>query len=182
MSKKDSSNDVSTEDIEIFKSAMQGVRPIKYEDKYITKPKIKSKKKIIRNIKSENTIELYDHSNEKVASQDTIFYADPSIPPNTLRKLRKGLLLQTAILDLHGFTTEEARVAVTRFIEKTVARGCQCIRIIHGKGKFSVNTPPVLKNLVNNWLPQFSEVLAFCSAQPKDGGAGAVYILLRRKF
>lgn len=39
---------------------------------------------------------------------------------------------------------------------------------------------PVLKGKVNVWLRQKGEVMAFCTAIPRDGGTGAVYVLLRR--
>jgi hypothetical protein len=37
----------------------------------------------------------------------------------------------------------------------------------------------VLKNDINIWLRQHQEVQAFCSTAQKDGGAGAVFVLLR---
>jgi len=38
----------------------------------------------------------------------------------------------------------------------------------------------VIKNKVNSWLRQHQDVLAFHSAMPKDGGNGAVYVLLKK--
>jgi len=46
-------------------------------------------------------------------------------------------------------------------------------------GYRSENNLPVLKNDLNFWLRQHQEVQAFCSATQKDGGAGAVFVLLR---
>ena len=37
----------------------------------------------------------------------------------------------------------------------------------------------MLKQKVNYWLRLRDEVLAFCSATRRDGGSGAVYVLLR---
>jgi len=51
--------------------------------------------------------------------------------------------------------------------------------LIHGKGGYE-GAPPVIKNLISRWLPQFDEILAFHSAKAKDGGHGAVYVLLKR--
>ena len=72
-------------------------------------------------------------------------------------------------------------MALAAFLDRCGHRGARCVHIIHGKGHGSSNQGPVLKNKVNAWLRQREEVLAFCSAQPKDGGTGAVYVLLRRK-
>ena len=57
--------------------------------------------------------------------------------------------------------------------------GC-CIRIIHGKGLSSGKQKSVLKTYINHWLSEHERVLAFHSAKAKDGGTGAVYVLLKR--
>jgi DNA-nicking Smr family endonuclease len=38
----------------------------------------------------------------------------------------------------------------------------------------------VLKVKLNNWLPQWDQVLAFTTAPARDGGTGALYVLLAR--
>jgi len=38
----------------------------------------------------------------------------------------------------------------------------------------------VLKNKLNLWLRQHNDVLAYCSARQSDGGAGAIYVLLKQ--
>ena len=55
----------------------------------------------------------------------------------------------------------------------------RCVRIIHGKGSRSEEGQPVLKHKVNYWLRCRDEVLAFTSATGRDGGTGALYVLLR---
>jgi DNA-nicking Smr family endonuclease len=52
--------------------------------------------------------------------------------------------------------------------------------IVHGKGYRSRNRLPVIKTLLDRWLRECSQVLAFHSAQPKHGGSGAVYVLLKK--
>jgi DNA-nicking Smr family endonuclease len=54
------------------------------------------------------------------------------------------------------------------------------VRLVHGKGQRSGPRGPVLKNKVNVWLRRRSDVLAFASTPPVDGGTGAIYILLAR--
>jgi len=51
---------------------------------------------------------------------------------------------------------------------------------VHGKGLRSGPRGPVLKHAVNTWLRKVDAVLAFASAPRRDGGTGAVYVLLRR--
>jgi DNA-nicking Smr family endonuclease len=97
-----------------------------------------------------------------------------------MRKLRRGQFSSRAELDLHGLRSEEARRTVAEFLHAARERNLRCVRIIHGKGRGSGARGPVLKQKLGSWLRQRSEVLAFCSARPADGGSGALYVLLGR--
>jgi DNA-nicking Smr family endonuclease len=85
-----------------------------------------------------------------------------------------------AELDLHGFNRAEAALALRDFLADCRARGLTGVRVIHGKGRRSANEGPILKPAVAGWLRRRSEVMAFCSARPVDGGSGALYVLLAR--
>lgn len=93
--------------------------------------------------------------------------------------MRRGHYGLDADLDLHGLTSAEARREMLKFLHYCEQDGCRCVRIIHGKGYRSENNLPVLKNDLNIWLRQRQEVQAFCSAAQKEGGTGAVIVLLR---
>ena len=94
--------------------------------------------------------------------------------------LQRGVISPEATLDLHGMRVAEARGAFLRFLVQSLHAGRRCIRIVHGKGRRSDGTQPVLKQKTNQWLRQRDEVLAFCSAPRWDGGTGAAYVLLKR--
>jgi len=94
-------------------------------------------------------------------------------------RLRKGLYEIDGTLDLHRKTVKEARVAVFEFLELAVRKRWRNVLISHGKGEAS-KTPGRLKSYVFAWLEQHEEVNAFCSAQRKKGGAGSVYVLLKK--
>ena len=55
------------------------------------------------------------------------------------------------------------------------------MRVIHGKSARSGPDGPVLKARVQHWLAQWDDVLGYVSARRRDGGSGAVYVLLRRR-
>jgi DNA-nicking Smr family endonuclease len=103
------------------------------------------------------------------------------IQHRTFSDLKRGIIEPEETLDLHGLRVLEARKALARFLKQSTTRGRRCIRIIHGKGRGS-SQQPILKQKINQWLPQREEVLAFTSAPRWDGGTGAVYVLLSRKF
>jgi DNA-nicking Smr family endonuclease len=100
-----------------------------------------------------------------------------------LRKLRTGAFSVGAHLDLHGLLKEEAKAELERFIAQAKLKGLRCVLIVTGRGLHSKDSIPVLKAGVQQWLSRgklAKHVLAFCTARPVDGGAGAMYVLLRR--
>jgi DNA-nicking Smr family endonuclease len=100
-----------------------------------------------------------------------------------LRRLRRGDYAVQGHVDLHGLTSGVAREAVQRFVDEARASGKRCVLIIHGRGLNSKDHIPVLKERLRLWLTRGRigrSVLCFATAQPYDGGAGAVYVLLRR--
>ena len=117
---------------------------------------------------------------------DTREYVEGAIvglDPRLLRRLRRGDFSWQAYLDLHGLTADEARPAVDRFLAEAVRAGHRCVLLVHGRGRNSKDQTPVLKERLKVWLARGASariVLAFATARPCDGGAGALYVLLRR--
>jgi DNA-nicking Smr family endonuclease len=102
---------------------------------------------------------------------------------NLVRKLRRGDFAVQAHVDLHGMTREEAKGAVEAFLRGSRNAGKRCVLVVHGRGLHSKDQLPVLKDALRAWLStaRFARhVLAFATARPVDGGAGAIYVLLRR--
>ncbi|MCP4284652.1 MAG: DNA mismatch repair protein MutS [Gammaproteobacteria bacterium] len=115
-----------------------------------------------------------------IETGDILEFVRPGIQRRLFQELRRGHIPPQAILDLHGLRVAEARKELTQFLAFSRHRRLRVIQIIHGKGYRSEAKQPVLKQKVNQWLRQRSEVLAFCSATRFDGGTGAAYVLLRR--
>ncbi len=107
----------------------------------------------------------------------------PSLDPQLVRKLGAGEISIQGHVDLHGLTREEARSALERFLLSSRQGGKHCVLVVHGRGLHSKDQIPVLKTSVQLWLTRgrlARWVLAFSTARAHDGGAGAVYVLLRR--
>lgn len=99
-------------------------------------------------------------------------------PPALLRDLRHGRLPIDGRVDLHGLGVDEARARVLDFLRQMRTRGERCVLVIHGKGE------GVLRGEIAAWLSQGKareHVAAFATATEHDGGAGALYVALRRK-
>jgi DNA-nicking Smr family endonuclease len=105
------------------------------------------------------------------------------VPIDTLRRLRRGNYPVDARVDLHGMGVDQARATLEAFLASTRARGERCVLVIHGKGEHSPQGIGVLRGEMAAWLSQGTasqHVGAFASASDRDGGDGAVYVLLRR--
>ena len=76
---------------------------------------------------------------------------------------------------------EQARQAVLQIIADAQQEGVTVIKIVHGKGYSQGSQGSLLKTCVNGWLQQHRAVLAFHSATAKDGGNGAVFVLLKKQ-
>jgi len=100
--------------------------------------------------------------------------------PDTARNLRRGQWRAGAELDLHGLRVEQARHALLSFLDECLEHGIRCVRIVHGKGYGSQGLEPVLKDKARTWLVQKNDVLAFSEAPEREGGAGALLVLLRQ--
>jgi DNA-nicking Smr family endonuclease len=99
------------------------------------------------------------------------------------RKLKAGEFSVQAHLDLHGMNADQARFAVIDFLRRCYMEGKRCVLVIPGRGRNSPSGQGVLRQELTAWLtkaPLKRVVLAFTTAQPKHGGSGAVYLLLRQ--
>ncbi len=104
------------------------------------------------------------------------------VDARTLDRLKRGRLRPEARIDLHGMTQDQAHRALSAFLARAQGDGQRCVLVVTGKGRISEGGG-VLRTQTPNWLnaPAIRPlVLAFAPAQPRDGGAGALYVLLRR--
>lgn len=114
---------------------------------------------------------------------------DTNLDRRTAEKFRRGEFRIERRLDLHGYIEKDAYSAVDNFIKTAYIEGKRCVLIITGKGlphpeDDIFTTKGLLKEKVPQWLnaPALRPmILSISHALPKDGGSGALYILLRRK-
>jgi len=171
----------SAEDIELFRRSVGPVRKIASDRvgqaRKPPPPRPRQRTAPEERLPQDDFSDAFD--NGSVAAEEALAFARPGLQHRQLQRLRNGKLPCTAELDLHGMNTATARRELLAFLARCGSRHIRCARIIHGKGYGSAGTAPVLKNRLNHWLRQHHEVLAFSSAQTRDGGTGALYVLLR---
>lgn len=106
---------------------------------------------------------------------------NPNMDRGSAERLRKGSYPIDARLDLHGMSAQRAHAALEAFVSAQFERGSRCLLVITGKGKESGG---VLRRSLAGWLeaPALRPmILSLETAQPKHGGNGASYVLLRRR-
>ena len=173
----------SPEDIQLFRNSVGKVKPV-HDDRITPARRKLSPRPVFREMDEAEVLRdlLSDYFEPgEMETGEELTFVRPGMQHKTLKKLRRGMFVVDAELDLHGMTVPIARQAVAGFLQECQRRRIQCARIIHGKGLGSRHRGPILKQKIGGWLQQRNEVLAYCSARSYDGGTGAVYVLLKRK-
>jgi DNA-nicking Smr family endonuclease len=175
-------------DADLWAEAVAGARPVPDRDKVVVSgaraartpefwhPDLDALKELEAIVSGEAPFDIAD-SDEYIEGRVS------GLDPALVRKLRRGEFSVQAHLDLHGWSRAEAKAEVDAFLRRSREQGKRCVLLVHGRGLHSKDQVPVLKEALRTWLAtaRFGRhVLAFATARPQDGGAGAVYVLLRR--
>lgn len=115
----------------------------------------------------------------------------PAAPPSdTLdggweRRLRRGVVAAERSIDLHGHTLASAHAALEAAIERALADEVRVMLVVTGKppragerGRGRIATS------IGDWLAHSRHrprIAAVRGAHPRHGGAGALYLILRRR-
>lgn len=173
---------INSEDSALFRKAAAGARPVTTRRVNLRQAPPAPRARFRRRDEEQvlrDSVRVAPESLDLETGEELAFRRS-SISTATFRQLRRGRYAIKAELDLHGLTSDKARDALRLFLAESVAARIQCVRVVHGKGLRSGPRGPVLKASVDRWLRQWDDVLAFVSAPARDGGTGAVYVLLRR--
>lgn len=183
-------SNLTNEDKSLFAEAVMDVTKLKPQHKVTLSQRQLQKQRTGKpNKLNAKTVDMavFDasiHTGETVCAVNAhqpLSFKRPQLDAKSFKRLQKGLFQTLWQLDLHGLTEMVADQQLQCFIREALTENARYLIIIHGKGYNSNTDTPVLKNLVNQRLRLFPEVLGFCSANPKDGGTGAVYVFLQKK-
>lgn len=175
--------DIDEEERELFRRHLRDTRPLRHDKVALRPPApppeprqtLHDEAAVMETLRRE-PLDLVEHR-----TGDEVVYGRAGIDHTTLRRLRRGQFSVEAHLDLHGMNEQEAAAELSRFLVQSQQQGRRCVRIVHGKGNRSPGRESVLRRMVQRRLRRHGEVLAFCSTPPRDGGTGAVYVLLRKR-
>ena len=120
------------------------------------------------------------------SNRDKVPNKDFQINKKNIRKNKER------IIDLHGFSLENANIIIEEFINNSYQEGIKKIIIITGKGIRSkiVNNPYLSKdlNILKHSIPEFiksnanlmTKIKQISEANIEDGGSGAFYVYLKK--
>lgn len=108
--------------------------------------------------------------------------------PNTLdgswdRRLSRGLVAPDLAVDLHGHTLDSAWRVLDAGLETAIQRGARLLLLVTGKPRAPGSGRGAIRAAVGDWLGasrHADSIAAVRNAHPRHGGAGALYIVLRR--
>ena len=204
---KRSGKNLSSEDRRLWKQVTDTVTPRQFnsyegDDEFLAAMQTVNKDKNLANIdlKKSSLSKVAMPSYSPVINQQKTPQA--AVPPmlgysrREKSRLTRGHTTLDGKLDLHGLTQDQAYKALHIFIGRAVASGWKNVLVITGKGKTHYNhslksygdigqeSPGVLRRKVPQWLSEPSVrnmVLGYETATSSHGGAGALFVRLRKK-
>lgn len=180
-------NKPDVSDLELFHQATRLVKPMPVlnyishvPNKKQADPELLAKRLNAEGTGQETYLEVGTTLNSNFYSEETNEFVQTGSGNDLIRKLKKGKWPVQANLDLHGFTLESAQINLERFIVTCLDNNLRCVRIIHGKGIGSASGKSVLKIAIRHHLSRLKAVQAWVQCKERDGGAGAVIVLIRQ--
>ncbi len=179
--KNSSVRELTQHDTALWAFATTDVNPLKHGK---THPE---KKELIE--KTKNQIESVPNEIRASAPRDKMpnnfeHGQAPGLDRRTKTRLRRGQVSIEARIDLHGLTQPEAHAQLLAFLGSAFERGIRSVLVITGKGLRANGKIGILRSSVPRWLNQLPArawIKAFDYAANRDGGEGALYVLLRRR-
>jgi len=178
-------------DEDLFQSAMKDVTPLEDNKNKIIKYPVEKESLPDLSLKLNKKVgEDFSSLVKELGAWDVSFSdeymegAVSGVGPKIMKRLKRGEFSVQDYIDLHGLTKKEAETVVDEFIIKSYYKGMRCVLIVHGRGLGSIDHKPAIKRELPVWFRRGilkKIVLAFVTAKPCDGGAGALYVLLKKR-
>jgi DNA-nicking Smr family endonuclease len=169
-------------DLDLWHRAMADVKPLTGRQNNDTPETLTGKSEKTAQIRRRQTMEIAPIHHAQ--PNDLLHGQAPGLDKRTQQRLRRGQVDIEARLDLHGMTQTAAHQALERFLERAHMAGKKTVLVVTGKGLRADGEIGVLRRAVPRWLneaPMRQWVHAFDHAAPRDGGEGALYIVMRRR-
>jgi DNA-nicking Smr family endonuclease len=104
------------------------------------------------------------------------------------RRLAGGVVAPDRTIDLHGHTLASAHAALELGLAQAIMRGDRVILLVTGKPPRPESQRPHARGAIRAAIPDWlrlsgysGAIAAVRNAHPRHGGAGALYVVLRRR-
>ena len=162
-----------------FAQEMAGIKPLK-QDKVFFKPQAKAslptshsgKEEAFKSDSRASTFQFSDEYEPFIDESQTLKFVQDGFPSYFAKILRRGDIAPELILDLHGYTKQQAQHDIAQMIDDCIHQQIACACIVHGV------SGGILKKKVPHYLMQHPDVIAFHQAPLEWGGKGAVVLLV----
>lgn len=182
---------VRSDEADLWKQVVQDVTPLNPGSIRITRAPLNPE--IVKQARQSDPISVFGTDQACPSDPDLRHGKAPGLDKRTEMRMRRGKVRLDARIDLHGLSRQEAHRALIAFLRGSQDAGRKSVLVITGKGGrqndeediYAARTEGgILRRAVPKWLneaPLRAMVHAFSHAAPKDGGVGALYVMLKRK-
>ena len=103
------------------------------------------------------------------------------------RRLSRGLVSPDSSFDLHGHSLASAHAMLDRALDRSITRGDRVLLLVTGRAPRADAERPFARGAIRAAVPDWlaasrhaDRIAAVRGAHPRHGGAGALYVILRR--
>jgi DNA-nicking Smr family endonuclease len=191
--KKTTTNAFTVKDAALLEWALKDVEPLPGRSLQSSAETLRNdKNKVKQHSKKTHPLDSTLKTREKRAvikpEKSLLHGTSTGLDKRSAQRMRRGKLEIEARLDLHGCNQDEAYRELKDFIFRTHSQQKRLVLVITGKGNkdFGFDTKKrvgVLREMVPKWLNEQTirdRIISFDYATQKDGGYGALYVLLKK--
>lgn len=164
----------------------------KWQNEIANCKKLSKQNKIVKGFKSnfdkvnrniENNVDFVDAANlnyDYVLKKNNSLGIDRKLD----KKLKSGNFVADIKVDFHGLKLDEAFNYLISTVKYAYENGLKFILVITGKGYGTKLGKDSIKSQIEHWMTHpdiSSRVVKYVDAQPKDGGLGAIYVLVKSR-
>ncbi|NVK25553.1 MAG: endonuclease SmrB [Gammaproteobacteria bacterium] len=177
-------NTLENEDVS-FADAMRDIKPLTQDKIHFAKlnNKQNNARASIKNVEDRTAdnkpllnrparFHFSDQYEPLIDEHSTLSFTKEGTQTYYTKLLRRGDIRPEVILDLHGYTKEQAKFDLAELIADCKAQHIACACVVHGVGG------GILKKKIPHYLMQHPDVAAFHQAPLEWGGQGAILILV----
>ena len=167
-----------------FAKEMQGITPLKQDKLHFapTKRNAKQQPQMPQKLSdahgersqalSAQRFQFSDSYEPYIDESQTLSFVREGFPSYLTKLLRRGDVSPELILDLHGYTKQQAQIDIADLVQDCIHQHIPCACIVHGV------SGGILKKKVPHYLMQHPDVLAFHQAPLEWGGQGAIVMIV----